>query len=62
MLIYHGEADCIWGVKIENNNFPAPNSADGHRLPLLNSFNIGINVKCEVNRTVLLDVIIFARG
>ena len=61
-LVYHGEDDCVWEIKIEGNGFPAPNTADGHRLPLLNSFNTGINVKCAVNGTELFDAIIVARG
>ena len=62
VLVYHGEGDCVWEIKIEGNSFPAPNTADGHRLPLLNSFSTGINVKCAVNGTELLDAIIVARG
>ena len=61
-VLYHGKDDCIWEIKIEGNRFPAPNTADGHRLPLLNSFITGINVKCAVNGTELLDAIIVARG
>ena len=60
-LVYHGEDDCVWEIKI-GNFFLAPGNADGHRLPLLNSFITGFNIKCAVNGTELLDAIIVARG
>ena len=62
VLVYHGEDDCIWEIKIGDSIFPAPSNADGHRLPLLNSFITSINVKCAINGTELLDAIIVARG
>ena len=58
VLVYHGEGDCVWEITIGGSTF-TPDIADGHRLPLLNSF---ITVKCAVNGTELLNAIIVARG
>ena len=61
VLVYHGKDDCIWEVKTEDFTL-TPNGANGHRLPLPNSINTGLNLKCAVNGTVLLDAIILTRG
>ena len=60
-LVYRGKDDCIWEAKREGFKF-IPNNADGHRLPLPNSIDVGFNVTCTVNGTVLLDAIIVARS
>ena len=61
VLVYHGKDDCIWEAKIEGFKF-IPDNTDGHRLPLPNLIDVGFNVTCTVNGTVLLDAIIIARG
>ena len=57
--MYRGENDCVWRIKIDTDYFPAPESADSHRLPLQDSYK---NVECTVNGSRVLDVIILVTG
>ena len=58
-LVYRGENDCVWRIKIGNEYFPAPQGANGHRLQLQDSYK---NVECKINGSRVLDVIILVTG
>ena len=62
VLVYHGEGNCEWDLRIINMDIKIVTGSDSQRLPLANGIIFDLRATCTVNGTVLLNAIISTRG
>ena len=61
-LIYHGDGDCTWELKIKRSGTKFQTHSDSHKLELENSLLVDLQAECVVNGTILLDITINTTG
>ena len=61
-LIYHGDGDCTWELKIKRSGTKLQTHSDGHRLELENALLNVVVAECVVNGIMLLDITIKTIG